>query len=296
MPSYSQTLWRLLVPAALLAAACGPTPQVKARLAALDTVSAQKDSLIQELALQAQTLSAVTSELATVQVRNLRVTGESPAAAQRDSMVQKVRYLVTRVQDSESRLRSSERRIRSLTSLNDSLRTTLENTVASLQETINTQKEQIATLTEMVDTLQVHNAALTDTLANMSVRENTVYYVVGTEDQLKQKGLIVQEGGSRVLFVLWKTGQTLQPARELDPAQFTTFDKRHTEIPLPYSDGVYRIVSRQDPSYLATKPDGHGRITGGSLQIASPGEFWRNSKFLVILIEKNGSVPQSSTD
>jgi len=296
MPSYPKTLWPLLAPAVLLATACGPTPQVKARLASLDTVSAQKDSLIQELAVQAQTLSAVTSELAKVQVRNMRVSAESPAAAQRDSMVQKVRYLVTRVQDSESRLRSSARRIRSLTTLNDSLRATLENTVASLQETIDTQKQQIAELTATVDTLQVHNAALTDTLANMSVRENTVYYVIGTRDELKQKGLIVQEGGSRVLFVLWKTGQTLQPARELDPAQFTTFDKRQASIPLPYADGVYRILSRQDTSSLGTKLDDHGRFSGADLQIATPGAFWRNSKFLIIMIEKPGTTSQSSTD
>lgn len=296
MPSHTKTLWSFLAPAALLAVACGPTPQVKARLATLDTVSAQKDSLIQELALQAQTLSAVTSELAKVQVRNLKVTAESPAAAQRDSMVQKVRYLVTRVQDSESRLRSSERRIRRMTALNDSLRTTLENTMASLQETIDAQKEQIATLQATVDTLQIHNAALTDTLANMSVRENTVYYVIGTEDELKQKGLIVQEGGSRVLFVLWKTGQTLQPARELDPAQFTTFDRRQAAIPLPYDGGVYRILSRQDTSYLATKPDDHGRIRGSTLQIAAPESFWRNSKFLIIMVEKGATTPASSTD
>jgi uncharacterized coiled-coil protein SlyX len=295
MPSYSKRVWPLLVPAVLLAAACGPTAQVKARLATLDTVSAQKDSLIQELAVQAQTLSAVTSELAKVQVRNLHVTSESPAAAQRDTMVQKVRYLVARVQDSESRLRSSERRIKRMTALNDSLRATLESTIASLQETIDTQKEQIAALTATVDTLQIHNAALTDTLANMTVRENTVYYVIGTQDELKQKGLVVQEGGSRVLFVLWKTGQTLQPARELDPAQFSTFDRRQTSIPLPYSDGVYRILSRQDTSSLATKPDDHGRITGSSLEIASPATFWRNSKFLIIMIEKGGT-PQSSTD
>jgi uncharacterized coiled-coil protein SlyX len=296
MPSYPKRVWPLLVPAVLLAAACGPTAQIKARLATLDTVSAQKDSLIQELALQAQTLSAVTSELAKVHVRNLRVSSESPAAAQRDTMVQKVRYLVARVQDSESRLRSSDQRIRNLTFLSDSLRTMLENTVASLQETIDAQKEQIAALSATVDTLQIHNAALTDTLANMSVRENTVYYVIGTRDQLKEKGLVVEEGGSRVLWVLWKTGQTLQTARDLDPAQFTTFDKRLTDIPLPYGDGVYRILSRQDTSSLATKPDDHGRITGASLRIASPGEFWRNSKFLVILVEKTGTAPQSSTD
>src|SRR2546427_9635158 len=48
---------------------------------------------------------------------------------------------------------------------------------------------------------------------------------------------IVKEGGSRFLFVLWKSGQTLQPARELDPAAFHAIDKtKVTEIPFPRSE------------------------------------------------------------
>jgi hypothetical protein len=50
--------------------------------------------VVQRLAFQARTLSDVTAELAQVQVRNLRVSTESPAAAQRDSMIQTIRYIV----------------------------------------------------------------------------------------------------------------------------------------------------------------------------------------------------------
>jgi hypothetical protein len=278
-----------------LAAACEPSAQVKARLATLDTVSAQKDSLITALAMQTQTLSDVTAELAKVQAKNLHISSESPAAAQRDTMVQKIRYLVTRVSQSESQLRASRRQVTKLTYLSDSLRTTLENTLANLQNTIDTQKEQIAALTAQVDTLNMRNVALTDTLNNMSTRENTVYYVIGTRDQLKQKGLIVQEGGARVLWVLWKTGATWQPARDLDPTAFTAIDRRQvTQIPLPYPNGSYRILSRQDPQYLAAQPDEDGRLTGTALNIATPTEFWRNSKFLIILQEKPGQETPST--
>jgi hypothetical protein len=278
-----------------LAAACGPSAQVKARLATLDTVSAQKDSLITALAMQTQTLSDVTAELAKVQAKNLHISGESPAAAQRDTMVQKIRYLVTRVSESESQLRASRRQVTKLTHLSDSLRTTLENTLANLQNTIDTQKEQIAALTAQVDTLNMQNVALTDTLNNMSTRENTVYYVIGTRDQLKEKGLIVQEGGARVLWVLWKTGATWQPARDLDPSAFTAIDRRQvTQIPLPYPAGSYRILSRQDPHYLASPPDADGRLSGTSLNIAAPTEFWRNSKFLIIVQEKPGQETPST--
>jgi hypothetical protein len=165
----------------------------------------------------------------------------------------------------------------------------------NLQATITTQQEQIANLTATVDTLRGQNVALTDTVANMSVRENTVYFVVGPRDQLKQKGLITEEGGARVLWILWRTGTTLQSARELDPALFTPVNKRLlTEIPMPHAAGRYRILSRQDQTYLATQPDDNGHFTGPTLRIASPEDFWRNSKILIILQEAPGTATPSS--
>lgn len=291
MASHPNAL-RLIVPVLLLAAACKPSSQVQeSQLATYDTAAAQRDSVVQQLAYQARTLADVSAELARVQVRNLQVSTESPAAAQRDSMIQTVRYITARVNESDAKLRTSARQIRNLTHLSDSLRTTLESTITSMQATITAQQEQIAFFTATVDTLRGQNVALTDTVANMSVRENTVYFVVGTREQLKQKGLVTEEGGARVLWILWKTGTTLQSARELDPAQFTPINKRLlTEIPLPYAAGRYRILSRQDQSHLATPRDQGGHFTGPALRINSPEEFWRNSKFLIILQEEPGTA------
>lgn len=296
MPSHSQAL-RLVLPALLIAGACKPSSQVQdsQQVATYDSAASQRDSVMQQLAYQARTLADLSAELAQVQVRNLQISTESPAAAQRDSMIQRVRYIVARVNESDAKLRTSARQIRNLTHLSDSLRTTLESTITSMQATITAQQEQIAFFTATVDTLRGQNVALTDTVANMSVRENTVYFVVGTRDQLKQKGLVTEEGGARVLWILWKTGKTLQSARELDPALFTPINKRLlTEIPLPFAAGRYRILSRQDQSHLATPRDQGGRFTGPALRINSPEEFWRNSKFLIILQEEPGTTTPSS--
>jgi hypothetical protein len=283
--------------AALVAAACGPSPEVRARLAQADTISAQKDSLLQEVALQTRLLSDVAASIAAVQVKNLSVTGESPEAARRDSIVQTVRYAVARLDSTERRLRQSQARIRGLTHLSDSLRATLESTVTTLQGMIETQKVTIAAMTAQIDTLNLQNAGLTSentALKDTVTAENTVFYVVGTKEQLKERGLVVEEGGSRVLFVLWRTGETLTPARELDATKFTAIDRRQTrEIPLPYPDGRYRIVSRQDLQYLETPRDERGKITGtGSLRIGSPSEFWKGSRFLIIVQEEPAAGQQ----
>src|SRR2546430_9188430 len=171
-----------------------------------------------------------------------------------------------------------------LTTLSDSLRSELASTMQNLQGVIANQKETIDALTLQVDAITAENSALRDTLENMSTISNTVYYVVGTKDELEQKGIIQEEGGARFLFVLWKSGKTIVPARTLDPGVFTVADRRHfTELPLPASDKEYRIVSRQDTSALETPPDHDGKISGNAVKIADPAKFWANSKYLIIV-------------
>ncbi|HEV8264940.1 MAG TPA: hypothetical protein VGQ06_08300 [Gemmatimonadales bacterium] len=288
--------------AALLvtATACGTSAETERKLAELEQAAAQKDSLLQEVAVSARLLSDVSAQLAKVQMRGrqIRTSSETPLLAQRDTMMQKLRYVVARVSETETRLTESQSRIRLLTNLSDSLRTTLDSTASNLQSLIQSQKETIASLTEQVSELQNENIALRDTVAHVTERENAVYYIIGTKDELKEKGVIVEEGGSRVLFVLWRTGSTLSPARELDPSLFHVINKREvTEIRLPDAAARYHIASRQDLEYLATPPDGDGEITGRSLQITAPEQFWRNSKFLIIVQEGGtGAGPEGRTE
>jgi hypothetical protein len=274
---------KMIVGALLVAAtaACGMSAETERKLAELEQANAQKDSLMQEVALSARLLSDVSVEIAKVQVRGnrLEVSSETPLTAQRDTMLAKLRYVVTRVRETEQQLSQNRARIRSLTTISDSLRATLDSTITNYQTAIAEQKSTIDWLTQRVETLTAENLALTDSLS-------IVYYVVGTKDDLKRRGILVEEGGSRVLFVLWRTGRTLAPARNLDPTLFTAIDKRVTiDIPLPDSTAEYRIASRQNLDGLATPRKGNRLQNVPSLQIASPEDFWRNSRFLIIVLE-----------
>lgn len=125
-------------------------------------------------------------------------------------------------------------------------------------------------------------ATLTDTVNLLKEQNNTVYYIIGTKDELLQKGIIMQTGGSRFPLLFSKVGQTVVPARELDPAAFTKINKRAVlEIPLPGTD-KYRIASRQDLEGLATPPDDGGHVIG-TLRIANPDKFWLTSRFLIVI-------------
>lgn len=269
-------------------AACGTSAETERKLAELEQANAQKDSLMQEVVLSSRLLNDVSEELAKVQVRGnrLRVSSESPMTASTDTMMAKLRYVVTRVHETERQLNQSRERIKGLTSLSDSLRAALDSNVSNLQTLIATQKTTIDFLTERVNTLTSENVALRDSLS-------TGYYVLGTRDELKKKGILVESGGGRVLFILWRTGKTLQPARNLDPALFTAIDTRRvTQIPLPDPSVKYRVVSLQDLEFVAEERD-HNKYTGvNNLTITSPVDFWRNSKFLVIVVE--GDVQETS--
>ena len=273
--------------ALIVALSCkqGPSPETQARIDSLSQASAQKDRLVEEIAENTRFVSEISAELAKAAVppKKLKVSSESPLRASRDTLIQKIRYITARVREIEPKLQESERRISELTSISDSLRNALAATMQNLQGVIDSQKEQIAALTEQVETLSAENVALKDTIENMSTEANTVYYVVGTKDELEQKGIVKEEGGARFLFVLWKSGKTLVPARSLDPSVFTPVDRRHfSQLPLPATDKECRIVSRQDVGALETPPSGDGTITG-RVKIADSARFWANSKYLIIV-------------
>lgn len=267
-------------------AACGTSAETERKLAELEQANAQKDSLMQAVALSSRLLTDINVEIAKVKVRGrLNVSSESPVTASSDTLIAKLRYVVTRVRETESQLSQSRERIKNLTNLSDSLRATLDSTASNLQAVIATQKQTIDLLTDQVNTLTAENVALRDSLS-------TGYYVIGTKAELKKRGILTEQGGGRVLFILWRTGKTLQPARNLDPTMFTAIDTRKvTSIPLPNSRAHYQVASLQDLDYVAEQRD-HNKYSGvPSLTITSPVDFWRSSKFLVIILEgSSGTV------
>ena len=64
-----------------------------------------------------------------------------------------------------------------------------------------------------------------------------------------------------------------------------------TQIPLPSATAEYRVASLQDLDYVAEERHDNRYSGVPSLTITSPVDFWRTSKFLIIILEgSSGTV------
>jgi hypothetical protein len=146
--------------------------------------------------------------------------------------------------------------------------------IADLGETIQRQTMQIAGLESRMDSLNTE-------MKTLGEKNYRAYYIVGTEKELLQKGVIVKEGGANLLIK--RVGRTLQPARTLNPELFTAIDQREVQqIPLPDSTKRYQIVSRQSLDDCDVK-DRDKASFRGELRIADASKFWAPSRYLILV-------------
>jgi hypothetical protein len=283
----------LTAPLLVSVASCGPSSATRQRIAELEEASAQKDSLLIQIADLGRFMSDVSAELSDVSLEgsDLQVMMESPRQASRDSVLVKIRYMTDRVEQSEQRLAESQRRMRRLSLESDTLESLLAETIRSYERTLENQRATIVSLNEQVDLLEQENVrlvasvdTLTTQLDTLLAETNTVYYVIGTKDELLERGLVEKEGGARFLFIFGKRGETLVPARELDPAAFTAIDKDQvTTILLPDSTAEYEIASRHTIDSASVESLEDGKIKGSSIEIVAPDEFWKTSRYLIVV-------------
>ena len=298
--------WTLLIVGALASTGCNQG-ELKKALADAKASEAQKDSLLNEVLETTQFVTDINSELA--KAKSLAVTTASsdpgvPGARKdredRKAALERVQTVINRLNESEAKLAQTEARAKTSRQRNarllaqietykktiEDLRTTAESQKTEFEAQLAAANTQIVTLAGRVDTLttekgqlETDKAALTDTVVNLTAYKNTVYYAVGTKDELMKKGVVTKEGSKFLVF----GGTRLEPARNLNPEAFTAMDKTaNKSIPLPRTDKKYKIVSRQSPAYLASGVTKDGKVTG-AVEIGQPEEFWSASKYLILV-------------
>jgi hypothetical protein len=296
----------LIVLAVVATTGCNQA-ELKKALAEAKAAEAQKDSLLTEVLETTQFVSDINSELAKAKSVTVKAAGTDPGlpGAKRDreervESLERVKQVIAKLNESEAKLAETETRAKQSRQRNARLLAQIETfkkTIEDLKTTAEQQKTeyetalaekdtQIATLAGRVDTLTTENtqlsgdkAALSDTVANLTSYKNTVYYAVGTKDELIKKGVVTKEGSKFLVF----GGTRLEPARNLNPEAFTAIDKtQQTSIPLPRTDKKYKIISRQSPSHLTSTVAKDGKVTG-SVEISQPEEFWSPSKYLILV-------------
>lgn len=290
-----------LLAAALLVAGCS-NGKAKARADSLQALAAQQSTLATQLAAQKDSLTQVVLDadqfIAKIDSQVSTVKGlpkskrkqamESPMQEQianRKEMLARVDALVKRAKSTAAQLAEARKHEAALRGENDSLRN--ENTqlrdqldkdqkmIADLGQTIERQLQQIATLETSVDSLNGEIRTIAST-------SNRAFYIVGTEQELIRKGIVVKEGGTNLLVA--RVGRTLQPARTLNPELFTVIDRREVrEIPLPDSTKKYQLVSRQSLDDCEVGERDNKTTFKGVLRIADAGKFWAPSPYLILV-------------
>ncbi len=270
-----------------------------------ERVAAERDSLVAEVLASAALINQINVELADVPdtAMAMDVATEdalSTAASENEIALAKIRAAINALGEREKEINAARERIRELSTSESRLSTQIDRYRATVEELrvnaekreaeyeaiITQQRTMIAQLSSDLDTARAANADLTrtasllsDSVSSLSEQANTVYYAVGTKDELTERGIVVSEGSKFLFF----GSKTLQPSRELDPADFTSIDKtKVTEIALPRADKNYRILSRHNPAFLSSPVTDKGELRE-VMQIASPLEFWSASKFLIVV-------------
>ena len=144
--------------------------------------------------------------------------------------------------------------------------------IAAMQVTLVKTKASLTTLTQQFnDSITVINQERAQ-IGLMTTASNTIYYIVGTEKELKSKGIIIEEGGAIGL------GRVPVLKQDMNSSGFTTTDLTSLhEIPLTGSF-VKMVTLHPEKAYkLAhSSPD--------KIIITDPQDFWSKSKYMVAIV------------
>ena len=279
---------------ALALAACGPSPEHKRADSAAAVATAEQAQLSTQLAAQKDSLTRIVLQaddfIMQVDKSMSRVKGLPKGKKKNDNLdplarqIENRKLVMERVDALVARAQATAAQLARANSNNAALRQQIaadSALIVELNATIQRQTATIEGLSVRVDSLKNATQQLTVQLATVETETATAFYVVGTEDDLVKRGVIVREGGAN--FLIAHPGRTLQIARSLPLDEFTTVDSRGVkEIQVPDSTRRYRIVSRQslDAAEVADRKKNTFR---GNLHIADASKFWGPSKYLVLV-------------
>jgi hypothetical protein len=254
-------------------------------------LAAQKDSLTTVVLDADKFISQIDSQISRVKglpaAKRGKQNFESPVEEQlaaRKALLVRVDALVERAQVTAKQLAAARKNEKEYQGRAESLKQATDHDqtlLAELGATIKRQTTTIEGLTARVDSLTAVNSQLDVALTTERTTRAQAFYIIGREEELLQKGVVVREGGANLLLA--HPGRTLQPARQLDYALFTPIDQREVkEIAVPDTTRQYRIVSRQ--SLDDAEVEVRDRATfKGNLRIKDSERFWSPSRFLIIV-------------
>lgn len=265
---------------------------IESRRRSFTRVSEEKDTLIHTLhtaMLLFNELSELEREIVGVETRHAEVALE-PWDQRVRRQLNRLRARYTELADGLAGTEERLRRLEGRDALQQASLEEVRRTAADLRDDnqrksarIDELVARVAALTRERDDAVALSVVRADTIRTLVDESHVVYWVAGTEDELKERGLIESVGGRHLLFT--RVGEMLAPSRTLDVAHFERADRRSTAvIDLP-DDAEYEIVTSQDPRYA----DGRTLRRAGDrwrvhdqLRITDA-RFWEPTRYLILV-------------
>ncbi len=157
----------------------------------------------------------------------------------------------------------------------------LEVMIESLMKDIQWKDEQISLLQNELDNLDREYSALFDAYQEQSIEIdqmtnelNTVYYAYGTAKELQENGVIEKKNGFMGI------GKKTSLKEDFNDQYFTKIDASKKNVITVEGDDIRFITYHPKTSYSLVENGGRTRI-----EIADASEFWKISKYLVVLVD-----------
>lgn len=200
--------------------------------------------------------------------------------AQINNLLQKNKALVSALQ---GKLRNSNLKIVELEKMIEMLNKQVgdkDAEVASLKQELENLHIDVAGLNQKIETITKESEQTikekNEVIDTKTTELNTAFYGFGTKKELETKGVIEKEGG--VLGM----GKTLKLKKDFNRDFFMKIDIREFNQ-LPLNTKKAKLVTyHADGSYHMVMTD---KKTVESIVIDNPAEFWKASKYMLIVVE-----------
>jgi predicted nucleic acid-binding Zn-ribbon protein len=196
----------------------------------------------------------------------------------RQSMLQSIRSIGATLQENKKKIANLESRLKTLRGEFASLNKLVEN----MKQTLVEREQSIAALQTSVQGLEATLAEKTQTLNEKETvigaqqkQMNTAYYVAGTRAELKEKGIITDEGG----FLWGLLGSTTVMASGVDQSLFTPIDKTLDQT-IHVAGQVDEILPRRSNDFFALASMDKDN---SDLTILTPDKFWQDQYLVIVL-------------
>ena len=160
-----------------------------------------------------------------------------------------------------------------ITNLNGQLATKNQE-IERVKSLLSDSELEVGKLYFMLDSLNFSNQMKERKIEDQEETINTAYYAYGTYKELKEKNVLTKEGG------LLGIGGKEDLKNNFNKEYFSKIDIREQTSFLIYAKKAELVTNHPDKSYEFKGKDGVD-----SLVILNPKEFWRASKYCVIVVD-----------